>query len=328
LEAKSQHFLLSKAARTLSIRRVSRMSKGEARAAFIAIRFSENEERPFCPRCGCTDVYALATRDKFKCKEPACHHQFSPTSGTIFASRKLAYEDLLLAIALFANSAKGISAIRLGAELDVQYKTAFVLMHKLREALVAQQAAYEPTGEVEIDGAYYGGYVRPKNHEARRVDRRRLPHKSGKRLCVTVVRERRGRTRTFVHSEAETAAIVPSIVKPGTIIYTDENKVYDDLHARFDVRRVNHSKQYADGSASTNWAESFHSRMRRAEIGTHHQIATRREYLAAYAGESVWREDNRRISNGEQFFAILTAGLHHPVSRMWKGYWQRRKVAA
>lgn len=62
--------------------------------------------------------------------------------------------------------------------------------------------------------------------------------------------------------------------------------------------------------------------LRRAEVGTHHHIAD--PYLAAYAAEMDWREDNRRISNGEQFAAIVTAAVRQPVSRQWKGYWQRR----
>ncbi len=68
-------------------------------------------------------------------------------------------------------------------------------------------------------------------------------------------------------------------------------------------------------------AESFFSRLRRAEIGAHHHISGR--YLAAYASEMAWREDNRRISNGEQFLQVMAASLTHPVSRLLKGYWQR-----
>lgn len=68
-------------------------------------------------------------------------------------------------------------------------------------------------------------------------------------------------------------------------------------------------------------AESFFSRLRRAEIGTHHRIAG--DYLHAYAAEMAWREDNRRISNGEQFLLATASALSHPVSRVWKGYWQR-----
>lgn len=63
------------------------------------------------------------------------------------------------------------------------------------------------------------------------------------------------------------------------------------------------------------------SRLRRLGIGIHHKIAG--PYLAAYAAEMGWREDRRRINNGEQFLAATGAALGHPVSRQWKGYWQR-----
>jgi hypothetical protein len=79
---------------------------------------------------------------------------------------------------------------------------------------------------------------------------------------------------------------------------------------------------YSTPEACTNWAESFFSRLRRAEIGTHHHFAGK--YLAAYANEMSWREDNRRVSNGEQYLMATGAALSHPVSRQWKGYWQRR----
>jgi hypothetical protein len=69
-----------------------------------------------------------------------------------------------------------------------------------------------------------------------------------------------------------------------------------------------------------NQAESFFSRLRRAKIGTHHHVAG--PYLAAYASEMAWRENNRRISNGEQYLMATDAALQHPVSRQWKGYWQ------
>src|SRR6185437_2529891 len=108
----SQHFLLSAAARTLSLKAVARMSEEEAHATFKAIRWSDNGGEPYCGRCGCTAVYTYAARRIWKCK--ACKHQFSVTSGTIFASRKLPIRDYLAAIALFVNAAKGISALQLG----------------------------------------------------------------------------------------------------------------------------------------------------------------------------------------------------------------------
>lgn len=311
------------------------MSEEEAYEAFVAIRYAINDGEPFCAWCGCDAVYKLNAsaplegpgrkRRTFKCKQ--CQRQSSVTSGTIFASRKLPYRDILYAIALFANGAKGLSALQLSREMTVQYKTAFVLEHKLREALTALQDEIVISGKVEVDGAYFGGYVKPANRYADRRDRRRKVYHSGKRKCVTVIRQRRGRTLTFVGAHESYA--LPQImerVELGSEVYADEAKCYDPLYAIFKLERIDHSKEYSrPGGVSTNQAESFFSRLRRAETGTHHHIA--RRYLGSYAGEEAWRDDFRRLSNGEQFSAILQAALRHPISRQWKGYWQRRRVA-
>ncbi len=87
------------------------------------------------------------------------------------------------------------------------------------------------------------------------------------------------------------------------------------------MRRINHSVTYSDGLACTNQAESFFSRLRRMEIGTHHHIAG--PYLNSYAAEASWREDNRRVANGNQAGMVLSGALASRVSRQWKGYWQR-----
>src|ERR1700759_593887 len=155
----AQHFLLSAAARTLSLAKVLRMSDDQAFEAFKSLRWTENEGAPVCPRCGSVTIYELSDNRRFKCAD--CLHKFSVTSGTIFASRKMALRDILAAIAIFVNGAKGHSALQLSRDLDCQYKTAFVLPHKLREALAAEQAKSVLTGDVEVDGAYFGGYVKP-----------------------------------------------------------------------------------------------------------------------------------------------------------------------
>lgn len=220
-------------------------------------------------------------------------------------------------------SCKGMSALQLSRDLDVQYKTAFVLAHKLREAMAAEDIGAKVSGSVEIDGMYAGGYVKPANYKENRRDRRLARNQNGKRRVVIVARERHGKTITFV-SKTEDASlpVLNNCIADGATVYADEASHWDQLHARFDTKRVNHSLAYSDGEGCTNQAESFFSRLRRAEIGTHHHISG--PYLAAYAAEMDWREDRRRVSNGDQFAAIVTAAAHHPVSRQWKGYWQRR----
>ena len=104
-------------------------------------------------------------------------------------------------------------------------------------------------------------------------------------------------------------------------LHADEGAGWDTLHAGWDTRRVNHGVRFMDKGVCTNQAESYFSRLRRMEVGTHHHIAG--PYLAAYAGEASWREDNRRVSNGAQAMAVGGAALDAPVSRQWAGYWQR-----
>jgi len=184
----AQHFLLSAQARTLSLKAIYQAGDDEAYDTFCKLRWPETDGSPRCPRCECTKAYSLSTRRKFKCA--ACHHQFSVTSGTIFACRKLSFVDLLAAICLFVNAAKGASALQLSRDLDVQYKTAFVLAHKLREALAAETAESRLSNAVEVDGAYFGGHVRPANLKADRVDRRLLKNRTNKRRVVVALRER------------------------------------------------------------------------------------------------------------------------------------------
>lgn len=319
----SQHFLLSPAAKTLSLVKVMRMSDTEARTAFRNIRWSDTNGEPVCPECGCYESYDLRTRQVFKCK--GCGKQFSITSGTIFASRKLAVRDILAAIAVFINGAKGYSALQLSRDLSVDYKTAFVLLHKVREAIKLARAEGALSGDVAVDGAYFGGYVKPANNKADRKDRRLTANQSGKRQSVIVARDANGRTLTHVaRHEADGVAFVAANVVHGSTVHADEASHWDRLAAYFPIKRINHQEAYSKDGACTNSAESFFSRLRRAEIGIHHRIAG--SYLSAYAAEMAWREDCRREANGTQFTMAIGSVAVAPKSDQWCGYWQRRKA--
>ena len=316
----AQHFLLSAKARTISLKAVYQMGEAKAYDLFRSLRWAETDGEAVCPRCGCCDAYDIPTRRKFQCK--ACGHQYSVTSGTIFAGRKLAFTDLLAAIVLFVNGAKGVSALQISRDLDCQYKTAYVLCHKLREAMALEDKGQTLEGEVEVDGAYFGGHMRPANNRENRRDRRLAINQTGKRQVVVVGRERDGDTMTVVaQSEALGGEVVASNIHHMATVHADEASHWDALHAKFDTRRINHSLSYSDGYACTNQAESFFSRLRRMEVGTHHHIAG--PYLASYAAEASWREDNRRVSNGDQAALVARATMASRVSRQWKGYWQR-----
>src|SRR4051794_6960473 len=159
----AQHFLLSAAARSLSAAKVMRMSDGGVVNVFLRLRWPETDGKPVCPGCGGMICYACPrspNRPRWRCK--ACRGDFSITSGTLFAHHKLPLRTYLLAVVAFCNEVTGHSMLALSRELDVQYKTAFVRAHKMREAMASGSKALRIGGagrEVELDGAYFGGHV-------------------------------------------------------------------------------------------------------------------------------------------------------------------------
>ena len=113
----------------------------------------------------------------------------------------------------------------------------------------------------------------------------------------------------------------------GSIICADESTAYDGLHAKFDTRRVNHAVEYrSDAGTTNNLAESYFSRFRRMQYGQCHKFGNL--YLNNYANEAAYREDTRRMSNGDIFDGICTKCAVTPTSRDWCGYWQGNKRVA
>lgn len=317
----AQHFLLSAKSRTLSLRAIYKAGEEAAYRTFCEMRWPETNGEAVCPKCGHDEAYGITPRRKFKCK--ACHHQFSVTSGTIFASRKMAFVDLLAAICIIVNASKGVSMVQLSRDLDCQYKTAFVLAHKLREAMAQEVHTGEVlAGHVEIDGAFFGGHIRPENRKEDRKDRRRRENQTGKRRVVIAMRERVGRTLPFVSKqEAEGVALALENVCRTATMSADEAAHWDDLHNGWIVDRVNHSLAYSDHGKHTNMVESFFSRLRRMVVGQHHHGSP--QYLYQYANHAAWLEDNRRLDNGTLAKKVVANAMGAPVSRTWKGYWQR-----
>ena len=323
----AQHFLLTPACRTLSETKVARMSEEEARNVFRMLRWTDTEGEAVCPRCGCDTCYSLTSRKKWRCK--ACTYDFSVTSGTIFADRKMAFRDILLTIFKFVNSVKGLSALQLSREIGCDYKVAFVMLHKLRECMETEMADCKMGGEnevVEVDGAYFGGTIRKENKKEDRKDRRLVENQNGKRRVVGVIRQRNGRTlTTILPDESALIPVINNRVLKGTVIHADEAAAYDILHARYDVKRINHQQAYSLNGACTNNAESFFSRLRRAELGIHHRISGK--HLHGYAAEMAWREDHRRQDNATLTHNVASLSMAHSLSTQWRAYGSRSKAA-
>ena len=334
----AQHFLLSAKSRTLSVRKVMEMSNQEAFNVFKALRWGADNEVA-CPCCAMiANHYFQRTRKTWRCKD--CGHTFSVTSGTIFAFHKLSLKIYLTAIALYANAVKGVSALQMARDLGVQYKTAFVLVHKIRESLMEHRDESVLTGEIHMDGAYVNGHIRPKNKKVDRIDRRLAIHQKPNKRCVFVMRQKceelatdklsavngvgAKKTLTFViksENQADVISLADRFVTRGSIVCADEANAYDPLHARYDTRRVNHSIEYrADDGTTNNLAESYFARFRRMQYGQVHKFGN--EYLANYANEAAYREDTRRWANGRIFDDIAGKCAKTKTHRDWCGYWQ------
>src|ERR1043166_4530521 len=218
---------------------------------------------PLVRHSGRTGLPALQVRSRVRLHHP----QAVEVQGVLVSIQRNERHDirqpqtshprLLMAIAIFVNGVKGHSALQLSRDLNVQYKTAFVLSHKLREAVAAESNNRMASSDVEIDGAYFGRYVKPANRKEDRIDRRLLEHQTGKRRVVVIMRERAGRTLPFVfRSEDQSLPILTTRIAAGSTVYADEAAHWDVLHARYLTKRVHHSVAYSENGVSTNQAES------------------------------------------------------------------------
>ena len=137
--------------------------------------------------------------------------------GRCSPRHKLPLRAYLAAIAIFCNEVKGKSALALSRDLGLSYKTAFVLLHKLREAMAEEMKGRVIGGEgkvAEVDGGYFGGYVKPANHRENRRDRRFAVNQSGKRKAVVIVRERNGNSVPAVFRTEGQALLSSSRASP------------------------------------------------------------------------------------------------------------------
>ena len=178
----AQHFLLSAASRTLSLKAIYKAGEDAAYETFKPSTLAGHERRAGLPalrlRSGLHDHIAASLQVP-RLPSPVLGHVWHD-----LRQPKLAFTDLLTAISLLVNGAKDLSAVQLSRDLDAQYKTAFVLAHKLRETMAASQCRDTLLdGKVEMDGTYFGGHIRPENRKEDRIDRRLKRHQSPHPPC-------------------------------------------------------------------------------------------------------------------------------------------------
>ncbi len=255
---------------------------------------------PICPHCGNANgdrIKALAGKTHraglFKCNE--CREQFTVTVGTVMERSKIPLRKWALAMFLMAASKKGISAHQMHRMMDVPYKTAWFLMHRIREAM--KETSSTPLGGngkvVEADETYFGS----KEVITKRTKKGKSAH-SSKRAVVSLV-ERGGSVRSF-HIPAPGQFIVQEIigehVAKKTRIHTDESRIYRGLNVNFTHETVKHTAgEYVRGDVTTNTVEGYFSVFKRGMRGTYQYCGEK--HLHRYLTEFDFRY-NRRATLG------------------------------
>lgn len=250
---------------------------------------------PVCPKCGALDrIYTLeGVKDKIgrvrlglkKCGH--CKSQFTVRVGTVFESAHIPLSKCLQAVYLMCSSKKGISAHQMHRTLEITYKSAWFLCHRIREAM--RDGTLAPMGGagniVEVDETYIG-----RDHS--------MPKKSGTshKFAVLTLIERGGRARSFPIERATQGTVMPIVmdnVRYETAIMTDEGGQYSKMNKLYHSHGVvNHSaNEYARGETHSNTVEGYFSIFKRGMKGVYQHCSEK--HLHRYLAEFDFRYSNR-----------------------------------
>jgi transposase-like protein len=275
-------------------------------------------EGPFCPHCGSTNAKRLPPQRGRKTKahpEGAlrkgvvqcndCRQQYTVTVGTVFESSKVPLHKWLYVNHVLCSSKKGTSAHQIARNIGVSYKTAWFMMHRIREAMKDVDGG--PIGgfgkTVEADETYVGGKTKNRNAKQRRRFDERVSHVADKQPVMALV-ERDGRVRSFhlakVTGETLRSVLVTNVDR-GSWLMTDDHSGYKTVGKEFTGHGVvKHSLgEYGRlGVFHTNTVEGFFSLLKRGIIGTYHHISE--QHLARYTAEFDFRYNTRKLDDFER----------------------------
>jgi len=277
-----------------------------ARAHLEAQRWPNGPECPHCGEHHSEKITKLEGQKHraglYQCN--SCREQFSVTVGTVFERSKIPLAKWLLAVHLMAAGKKGTSAKQIERMLGVTYKTAWFMMHRIREAMGTSAETDGPLGGpgkiVESDETYVGGKAKnAKNGKP-------IP----KKHAVVALVERGGemRVRHVADVTAKTVRkhLVTQVSRKSHLM-TDDSLLYYWLGREFAKHdSVNHSKdEYVRGKAHCNTAESYFALLKRGIMGSFHSVSE--QHLQRYADEFAFRWNYRKTDDAERAGAIIKA---------------------
>jgi transposase-like protein len=259
-----------------------------------------------CPYCNSEKVTYLAKAKVYRCYGDHAKQKFSLKVGTLFEDSAIPLSKWLPAVWLLTNSKNGISSYELHRAIGVTQKSAWFMLHRIREAM--QTGTFVKmggdSGPTEVDETFIGGDPR-KMHKGRRLelvrkrnevaDWKSADHVSAKIPVMGMLdresRQVRAQVVPNVRRETLQNAILYEIEK-GSKVYTDGGIGYVDLAARDYIHEtVNHVEEYVRGEVHTQGIENFWSLLKRTLKGTY--VAVEPYHLNAYVTEQVFRFNNR-----------------------------------
>lgn len=232
-----------------------------------------------------------------------CHKQFSAKTGSIFEDSPIPLDKWLTAVWLVVNCKNGVSSYEIARDLRVTQKTAWFMLHRIREAMRVDHKGHKFGfgGPVESDETFIGPNPVKMNRKQRTkyYQRRGNDNRGGNiggmkaiahGMLDRELRQVRANVIPNVRRDTLQNAILENVT-PLAKVYTDEAVAYDGLEKKFIHKIINHSQEYVRGQVHTNGIENFWCLLKRTLRGTY--VAVEPFHLDRYLDEQAFRYNNR-----------------------------------
>jgi transposase-like protein len=259
--------------------------------------------KPHCPHCSSTTIKRrketkIGRIGRWNC--PDCHACFKVTCGTVFHGTKIALQKWFLAISLMAHAKKSLSSCQLARDLDLNQKTAWYMMARMR-AEMAKKGGALLEGIIEADETYIGG--KPRKPNKREDDEPSKRGRGTEKTAIIGAVQRGGQVVAQVAQQLTGRSILKFIRSVANLteseLITDEYQAYNLIGKERKHAVINHKKQFADGDTHTNTIEGFWSLLKRAWFGSHHHYET--GYTPLYVAEACYKYNYRDIDIFSKF---------------------------